>query len=204
MSGEEQLGETIKIYKDSSIVSLELVAADDKGNSGQFLMYTYLKADGSEDVVYVNVSDFLTQSEFGNGLIVSEAGVVSVLKDTASESYLTISNNGIKVSGIDAIKSTADSAIQDIEGEYLYKNNKSINIYVCSDLTEESLSDDSYRVADAYAVKDYVDNAVAPLAKDANVVKTVSIATDCADFATAVKTNNNVEFTFYYGGDDAE
>ena len=112
MSGEEQLGETIKIYKDSSIVSLELVDKDKDGNSGQFLKYTYLKADGSEDVVYVNVSDFLTQSEFGNGLTVSEAGVVSVLKDAASESYLTVSENGIKVSGIDAIKSTADTAVQ--------------------------------------------------------------------------------------------
>ena len=104
-----------------------------------------------------------------------------------------------------AVKATADNAIQETEGEYLYKNNdKSINIKVCSDFSGDSLTEDSYQAADAYAIKEYVDDAVAPLAKNADVVKTVTIATDCADFAKAVKTNNNVEFTFYYGGDDAE
>jgi hypothetical protein len=84
-------GEDILIYKDSSLKKVEL--------SGQTLMFTYILADGSESNVGVNVSSFLLESEFGNGLEVIDH-IVKVKVDSASESYLTVSNNGVKLSGI--------------------------------------------------------------------------------------------------------
>lgn len=103
----------IPIYKDQTLKSVEL--ATDNGQTGegkktgQFLKYTYTVADGSDSVVYVDVSQFLVESEFKNGLAVS-GGQVSVKVDTTSEKYLTVGANGVKVSGVDAAIKTAVDA----------------------------------------------------------------------------------------------
>lgn len=72
------VGVPINIYKDSSLKNVELVDQDDKGNTGNFLKLTYLIEDGTEKVVYCDVSKLLAESEFGDGLTVSDAGIVSV------------------------------------------------------------------------------------------------------------------------------
>lgn len=90
-----QAGNTIKIYKDQSLKNVEL--------SGQTLVFTYELAAGSQKTVSVDVSAFLSESEFGNGLQVVDH-VVSVKKDALSEGFLSVSADGIKLSGVqDAI-----------------------------------------------------------------------------------------------------
>lgn len=97
----EQLGETIKIYKDSSIISIELVDEDDKGTKGQFLKYTYYDAESKVQSVYVNVSAFLVESEFKNGFDVNaSSGVINVKIDPTSDEYLTVGENGVKLFGV--------------------------------------------------------------------------------------------------------
>lgn len=93
-----QAGETIKIYKDSSLKSVAL--------NGQTLNFTYRLEDGSTSTVGVDVSSFLAESEFSNGLQVVNH-VVSVKRDSASESFLTVSTSGVKVSGIQSAINTA-------------------------------------------------------------------------------------------------
>ena len=66
----EQVGETIKIYKDSALQSVEL--------SGQSLVFTYLTVSGGTEIVPVDVSTFLSESEFKDGLQVNENHEVSV------------------------------------------------------------------------------------------------------------------------------
>lgn len=105
-----KVGEYIKIYKDSALKSVELVAENAEGVAGQYLKYTYIKADGSEEVVYVNVSEFLVQAEFKNGLEVNAAGEVSVKISEDSE-FLTIDEGGIKVSGVSKAISDAISSV---------------------------------------------------------------------------------------------
>ena len=91
-----QAGETIKIYKDQSLKNVEL--------SGQTLVFTYELAAGNNKTVSVDVSAFLSESEYGDGLQVVNH-VISVKADSTSESFLSVSKNGVKVSGIqDAIK----------------------------------------------------------------------------------------------------
>lgn len=103
----EQLGEMIKVYKDSSLKDVELV--DHYGSrEGQFLKFTYILEDGTEKEEYLDVSIFLVEAEFKDGLKVNSAGEVSVKIDTASEEYLTVSSAGLKVEGIDAIKNDLD------------------------------------------------------------------------------------------------
>lgn len=70
----EQVGETIKIYKDSALKKVELVTKNKK----EYLQFTYTLADGSDSVVDLDVSTFLSESEFKDGLVVSEGGEVSV------------------------------------------------------------------------------------------------------------------------------
>lgn len=100
------VGSPINIYKDSSLKEVALV--------DQELQFTYILADGSENTVGVDVSKFLAESEFSNGLQVIDH-VVSVKKDATSEDFLTVSAEGVKVSGINtaitnAVKDEADRA----------------------------------------------------------------------------------------------
>ena len=88
-------GEVIKVYKDSSLKKVEL--------SGQNLVFTYILASGAEDVVSVDVSSFLSESEYGDGLKVVDH-VISVKRDEASEAFLTVGADGVKLAGVqDAI-----------------------------------------------------------------------------------------------------
>lgn len=102
----------IPIYKDQTLKSVELADTDGK-KKGQYLKYTYITAEGKDSVVYVDVSKFLVESEFKNGLSVSTAGEVSVKIDTNSETFLTVGEGGVKLSGVTA---AIDSAKTDIIG----------------------------------------------------------------------------------------
>lgn len=142
-----QAGETIKIYKDSSLISVELVAADAEGNAGQYLKYTYVKADGNEEVVYLNVSDLLVEAEFKNGLEVSAAGEVNVKVDAASEAFLTVGAAGIKLAGV---QGAIDAAIEAVEG-VIAENEKA---------TSEALEDHETRLEAVEARDETIINAL--------------------------------------------
>ena len=107
-------GQIIKIYKDSALQDVELVVEDGEGNKGQFLKFTYDTVSGNTRIVYLNVSTFLHESEFSDGLQVSEAGVVSVKVDATSESFLTVGADGIKLAGVqDAIDAAIAQEVTD-------------------------------------------------------------------------------------------
>lgn len=109
------LGEPIDIYKDSSLKSVAL--------DGQILKFTYILADGSESTVGVDVSTFLAESEFKDGLQVTDHVVsvnlgqglefgneaknksINVKIDSTSsdaEKFLSVGANGVKISGVQA------------------------------------------------------------------------------------------------------
>ena len=66
-------------------------------------MFTYILEDGTEKVEYLDVSQFLVEAEFKDGLVVNNAGEVRVKIDPTSEVYITVSPSGLKITGIDAI-----------------------------------------------------------------------------------------------------
>ena len=111
----ETIGSTIKIYKDSSLVSIELVNEDptqDPPKAGQFLKYTYIDASGATQSVYVDVSALLVEAEFESGVTANDAGVVHGVVDPTSESFLTVGADGFKLAGVqDAI----DSAVSGLD-----------------------------------------------------------------------------------------
>ena len=100
-SDNTELEQTIDIYKDSSLMNVELQEVDNK----KCLVFTYILEDGTEKNITLDVEQLLIESEFQDGLSgVSEDGVirVKVKIDDSSEKYLTVSKNGVKLSGINA------------------------------------------------------------------------------------------------------
>jgi hypothetical protein len=108
-------GEWIKIYKDSSISEIYLGSDKDtvdastgvitknavaEGKDHQSLNYVYIDADGKYNLVSVDVTKFLAESEFKDGLEVNSSGEVSVKIASDSESFLSVDENGVKISGV--------------------------------------------------------------------------------------------------------
>lgn len=114
----------IPIYKDSSLKSVALSDTDDSGTTGQFLVLTYILDTGEESTQYLDVSKFLIESEFKNGLQVNKQGEVSVLIDSDSE-FTSVSESGLKISGIKqelSSKLEADSIGDVTEYDDLFAN----------------------------------------------------------------------------------
>ena len=130
-----QLGDTIKVYKDSSLYSAylgtvddEIVAPDDPtvipgpDSADTALCLIYEKKDGTYELVAIDVNDFLEESEFKDGLTVDNH-VVKVLVDPESEEVatgstsadtvpvLTVSEDGVKLANIRAAIDYAISLI---------------------------------------------------------------------------------------------
>jgi uncharacterized protein YoxC len=66
------------------------------------------------EIVEIDVKKLIDENEFADGLQVVD-GIVSVKKDPTSESYLSVSINGIKISGIDAKFTSLNTKIEEEE-----------------------------------------------------------------------------------------
>ena len=99
-----QLGETINIYKDSSLQKVELV--------DQKLRFSYINVSGGTDVVDIDCSKFLAESEFKDGFQVHADGTVYLKIADDSEAYLTVGENGLKFSGLDSLNDDINSKIE--------------------------------------------------------------------------------------------
>ena len=141
-----QVGDTVKIYKDSSLIESYLGSDADTVNAStgvvtkyayelisnpttkvtkeaydafstedkalyqpinsQSLNFVYQLVNGTYSLIKVDVSKFLAESEFKNGLEVSSSGEVSIKVDDNSDEYISVSENGLKLTGIkDALNS---------------------------------------------------------------------------------------------------
>lgn len=117
----ETVGDIIKIYKDATVHEIYLGSTDDTINEStgainkvtpidetkSSLNYAYIMAGGTYAMAKIPVSSILSEAQFKNGLQVSETGEVSVKVDTASESFLTVGEAGVKVSGVQSAITTA-------------------------------------------------------------------------------------------------
>lgn len=166
---KQDVGEVIKIYKDATIKEIYLGNSDDKINptTGEItkgeivetklsLNYAYIKADGKYAMASIPVGNFLRQSEFKNGLQVAENGEVSVKVDSTSETFLTVGEKGVKLSGV---QGAIDTAIQGLDANVTSKNNDNVSVNVVE--TDGKITG--------------VNVTTKGLALDANVVKNVTV-----------------------------
>lgn len=186
---ETPVGSLINIPKDDSLVNVE-TTTDEKGN--KVVKFTYNLADGTEKEITLDLSDYVTESEFGNGLQVVD-NVVSVKLDSTSEEYLTVSESGIKVAGIGAIKTTANSAVQSAEGDDYVKVTKEGTKLTFTTTTKEvaAATADADGLATAFNVKSYVDNAVSTNTNGLNS----ELSADSQYFTKVVITNGKLDAT---------
>lgn len=120
----------IKIYKDNSLLSVKILHAerdkkptynpdtktwtdiDTPTENNIALCFAYQLADGI-DVECIALKDFVQDLTFSNGVSLNEqTKVVEGIVDQTSEAFLTVGENGFKVSGIqDAIDELADEEL---------------------------------------------------------------------------------------------
>lgn len=178
-----QVGDTVKVYKDASLVEKYLGASTDTvdASTGVVTKYVYelisdqttqitqaaydalsaaekelyqpinvqslnfvqQLADGTYSMTKVDVSKFLSEAEFGDGLQISNSGVVSIKVDSTSadaEDFISTGQNGLKISGVqDAI----DASIEEVE-----------------EVISASLNDLEARKADLSDLEDLADNVL--------------------------------------------
>ena len=103
-------GATIDIAKDQSIKDIEVLDMNatlngdgtiEAGNpaGSTALCISYILADGSYKLARLDYSKFLEEAEFADGLIVKDHKVY-VNIDSTSEDFLTVSSDGVKLSGV--------------------------------------------------------------------------------------------------------
>lgn len=107
------VGDIIKIYKDSSLKSIEYTEVNDKSKKGQFLKYVYTLADGTEKTVYVDMSKLVDQAEVENGIQAIDGKLSIKIADGNEADFLTVDANGLKLSGVKTAIDNAQKAVQD-------------------------------------------------------------------------------------------
>ena len=107
------VGDIIKIYKDSSLVSIDYTEVNDKKNKGQFLKYVYTLADGTEKTVYVDMSKLVDQAEVEKGIQAIDGKLSIKLAEGNEADFLTVDANGLKLSGVQTAINNAQKAVQD-------------------------------------------------------------------------------------------
>ena len=110
---ETTVGDVIKIYKDSSLVSIEYTEVNDKSKKGQFLKYVYTLADGTEKTVYVDMSKLVDQAEVENGIQAIDGKLSIKIAEGNEANFLTVDANGLKLSGVKTAIDNAQKAVQD-------------------------------------------------------------------------------------------
>lgn len=108
------VGDIIKIYKDSALVSIDYTEVNDKSKKGQFLKYVYTLADGTEKTVYVDMSKLVDQAEVEKGIQAIDGKLSIKLAEGNEADFLTVDANGLKLSGV---KTAIDTAKNEVQGK---------------------------------------------------------------------------------------
>ena len=109
---ETTVGDIIKIYKDSALVSIEYTEVNDKKQKGQFLKYVYTLADGTEKTVYVDMSELVDQAEVENGIQAIDGKLSIKIAEGNEAGFLTVDANGLKLSGVQNAINEAKNEVQ--------------------------------------------------------------------------------------------
>lgn len=96
--------------KDGMINTVELVTDPESHDPGTYLVITF-NTDAGKDAIYLDVTGLIDVYQGTNGIKVTGKDIHLII-DPTSEPYLSLSNNGIKIKGIDAkISKVVEQAI---------------------------------------------------------------------------------------------
>lgn len=202
---------TIKIYKDAQIHRIYLGTPADTINAEtgfitekagatetekQSLNYAYIKPDGKYELVNIDVSKFLKEAEFKNGLTVAGNGEVSVKIDTASEAFLTVGEGGVKLSGV---QKAIDTKIDNLAGDVTSATVAGISTKVTTSKGQVSAVD--VTVADNAVTAGGEKDSRTLTATDDNAVIKGNAITAIAKYINEVVSDNTTNLTVKASGD---
>ena len=231
-----QVGDTVKIYKDSSLIESYLGSDADTVNAStgvvtkyayelisnpttkvteeaydalstdgkalyqpinsQSLNFVYQLVNGTYSLIKVDVSKFLAESEFKDGLEVSSSGEVFIKVDDNSDEYISVSENGLKLTGIkkaldslqtllneiDLVTSAALNSLETRKADKSDLNNLSTEYNTFKNLTNQTLNDLQQNKADKTDLNDLLSEVVAgngiDVTEKQNNQQTVSVKLD--------------------------
>ena len=114
-------------------------------DDAQSMNFVHKLADGTYSITHIDISKFFTQSERGAGLVKTGA-TLAVGLDNASENFLSVEADGIKLSGVQAAidtaangaKTYADQKIADLDSSVGQEYQDSETAYVITGVTQEN------------------------------------------------------------------
>ena len=152
--------QTVDIYKDSSLINVVLKEIGNK----KYLVFTYVLEDGTQKDIEVDVEGLLIESEFSDGLSASSDGDVvrvKVKRDPSSDNYLSVSSDGVKISGIASAFGDINTSINSLRTDVGLKADKT---YVDNELAKKATVDSLNTLSDLVSTKantEYVDGELA-------------------------------------------
>ena len=158
--------QTVDIYKDSSLINVVLKKIDNK----KYLVFTYVLKDGTQKDIQVDVEELLIESEFGDGLSASSDGDVvrvKVKRDPSSDNYLSVSSDGVKISGIASAFGDINTSINNLRTDVGLKADKT---YVDNELAKKATVDSLNTLSDLVSKKANTDDVNSKLADKADKV----------------------------------
>lgn len=185
----ETIGSTIKIYKDSHIVSITYIT-DPSDEHYQNLEYVYIDADGETQTEYVDISALVLEAEFASGVTVTNHVAHGVV-DPTSETFLTVGADGFKLAGVqDAIDAAYEALDADESGSTTH-----ITVNVVEEdgvITAVNVEEDNIADADDLA-QEILDRQAGDDALDARLGAGVTSAnTAAAQLAALSGTNESL------------
>lgn len=177
-SDGNSLGTSIKIYKDSSLVSITYIT--DSGDTHyQNLEYVYIDASGNTQTTYVDMSSLVLEAEFASGLTI-ENHVARGVVDSTSESFLTVGEGGFKLSGVQDAIDNAVSGLDATVGSTTIATGKHVAVQVVEEdgkLTGLTVTEDNIANADDLATLSGKTFTVAT-SSNASITTAVTTASD--------------------------
>ena len=152
--------QTVDIYKDSSLINVVLKEIDNK----KYLVFTYVLEDGTQKDIEVDVEELLIESEFSDGLSASSDGDVVRVKvkiDPSSDNYLSVSSDGVKISGIASAFGDINTSINSLRTDVGLKADKT---YVDNELAKKATVESLNTLSGLVSTKantEYVDGELA-------------------------------------------
>lgn len=204
---ETTVGDVIKIYKDSSLVSIDYTEIDGNKKKGQFLKYVYTLANGTEKTVYVDMSKLVDQAEVENGIQAVDGKLsIKVAEDNEAD-FLTVDANGLKLSGVKTAIDNAQKAVQDnldaeiTRAKTAEKNNADaieVNTAAITKLNGEATVDGSVAKAVADAKTELLGDAADEyntLGKLEDKIQALDVKATKAHTEVVAKTDGHVQVT---------
>ena len=158
--------QTVDIYKDSSLINVVLKEIDNK----KYLVFTYVLEDGTQEDIQVDVEELLIESEFSDGLSASSDGDVVRVKvkiDPSSDNYLSVSRDGVKISGIASAFGDINTSINNLRADVGLKADKT---YVDNELAKKATVESLNTLSDLVSKKANTDDVNSKLADKADKV----------------------------------